>query len=473
MHPDKLLDGVEIIKRQGEVDFILGVTDNSREVEPDYLFVALKGEKEDGHNYLDEARANGAKFLVLEEEVSTPLPYILVPNTRRALAKIASNYYENPSASMTVIGVTGTNGKTTTAFLLSSIYQDSISFNTIRYKGPDREMKAINTTPSSLIIQRELRNALNKGIKTAIIEVSSHSVVQDRVSAIDFDYGVFTNLSRDHLDYHKTFEDYREAKSRFFEGLGEEKMALINVDDPNACYFIKNTLSRIVTYGMGKGNIRGKVLENSIDNLVVRIEGMEREIKVRSPLIGVHNAYNILAASSVAILDGIDDFRIIDGIESAEPPFGRMEKVLTPKPIWVIIDYAHTPEALNNAISSLRQLAKKRVITLFGAGGDRDKGKRAMMGMVASRLSDVVILTSDNPRSENPEAIIDDIMEGVDGKEIYRIPNRKEAIFKSLDIAEKSDVVLIAGKGHEEYQEIQGERTPFSDRECVEEYFKG
>lgn len=472
MHLEELLKEVDIVKSEGKVNGITGVTDDSRKVAPGYLFVALRGGKADGHKFIGEAVKNGAVALLVEEEISTNIPYFVVPNTRKTFSRIVSNYYGNPSEHMKIIGITGTNGKTTTSYLLSSIYSDSICFSTIKYFTQDKEIKATNTTPSPLILQKELYNALNKGIKIAILEVSSHGIVQNRISYIDFDYGVFTNISRDHLDYHKTFKEYMDAKSRFFESLGEEKMALINIDDSNAPYFIKNTNSRVVTYGLKKGNIQGTIIKNTIEGLILSIEGMGRKLELRSSLIGSHNAYNILAAASVAIGDNVSDSRIIEGIEKAPSPPGRMEKIDIPEPISVIVDYAHSPEALNSVISSLKDFGHQRVITVFGAGGDRDRGKRAIMGMVASKLSDIVILTSDNPRSEDPQAIIEDILNGVDGGNLYRIPDRKEAVFKALDIAKEGDIVLIAGKGHEEYQEIGGNRIPFSDRECVKEYFK-
>ncbi len=472
MQLNDLLKGVDILKTKGKVDNIIGVTDDSREVSSGYLFAALRGEKFDGHKFIGEAIENEAEILLTEEDIHENIPYIIVPNTRKAFSQIVSNYYGNPSKMMKIIGVTGTNGKTTTSFLLSSIYRESVCFSTIKYFTSDIEMKSINTTPNPAILHRELSNALNKGIKTAIIEVSSHGIVQDRISSVDFDYGVFTNISQDHLDYHKTFEAYREAKVRFFKGLSREKMSLINVDDQDAPYFIKNTDSKVVTYGFKKGNIQGTLIENNFENLILSINGMGRSLEVKSSLIGSYNAYNILASASVAIMDGVEDSQIMEGILKADSPPGRMEVIDIPEPISVVVDYAHTPEALSSAISSLKELNHKKVITVFGAGGDRDKSKRAVMGMLASKLSDIVIVTSDNPRSEDPGTIINDIFEGIEDGEVYRIQDRKEAIFKALDIAEVGDFVLIAGKGHENYQEIGGERIPFSDRECVKEYFK-
>ncbi len=472
MKLDDLLKGVDIVKSEGEVNDITGVTDDSREVEHGYLFAALRGEVEDGHKFIKEAIGNGAVALIVEEDISVDIANIKVPNSRKAFAQVVSNFYGNPSEKMKIIGVTGTDGKTTTAFLLSSIYLDSICFSTIKYFTPDSEMKAINTTPSPLILQRELHNALNKGFKTAVIEVSSHAIAQDRIFSIDFDYGVFTNISRDHLDYHKTFESYREVKSRFFKALHRDKMALINVDDQDAPYFIKNTDSKVITYGFRKGNIQGHIIENTFENLVLSIEGVGRSLEVRSSLIGTYNAYNILAATSVAIMDGLEDTRIIEGIWDVHSLPGRTEKINVPRPISVIVDYAHTPEALSNVISSLKELNQNKVITVFGAGGERDKGKRAIMGMVSSKLSNIAIVTSDNPRSEDPEGIIDDIFDGIEDGEVYRISDRKKAIFKALDLAREGDLVLIAGKGHEEYQEIMGKKIPFSDRECVKEYFE-
>jgi UDP-N-acetylmuramoyl-L-alanyl-D-glutamate--2,6-diaminopimelate ligase len=472
MKIDNILSDVDIIKFEGNVDEIAGITDNSREVSHDFLFAALRGEKSDGHNFISEAIKNGAAVILVEDEPGEKIPYIKVPNSRKAFAKILSNYYGNPSEKMKVIGITGTNGKTTTALLLSSIYKDSIYFSTIKYLTSDGERKSINTTPSALILQKELHNAINNGIKTAIIEVSSHGIVQERVYSIDFDYGVFMNISRDHLDYHNTFEAYIEAKLKFFKSLGRDKMAIINVDDTNAPYFIKNTESKVITFGLKKGNIQGEIIENTFDNLILKIEGMGRKLKLKSSLIGKHNAYNILASASVAIMDNVSDELIIDGIQEVKVPPGRMEKVKVSKPISIIVDYAHTPEALNNVILSIQDFNINRLITVFGAGGERDQGKRAIMGMVSSKLSDIVIVTSDNPRSEDPEKIIDDIFEGIDEGEVYRIVGRKQAIFKALDIAKEGDLVLIAGKGHEDYQEIKGKRISFSDKNCVKEYFK-
>jgi len=471
MNLDELLKGVEIIKRKGAVEDITGITDDSRKVRTGYLFAAIKGEKFDGHKFCSEAIQNGAKVLLVEKEIVEDFPLIVVPNTRKAFSRIVANYYGNPSRNLKVIGITGTNGKTTTAYLLSSLYPDSICFSTIKYFEKELEMEATNTTPPPLILHRGLHNAEKKGIKTAILEVSSIGNEQDRVSSVDFDYGVFLNITRDHLDYHKTFESYLDAKTRFFMSLGEDKIALVNVDDPNAPYLIKKLKSKVVTFGFEKGNIKGKLLKNTERGLEIRVQGMGKEIEIKSPLLGKYNASNILAAASLAIIDGLSDSWIIDHIQKAPIPPGRMEKIDVPANISVFVDYAHNPTALFAVISSFREFQPSRIITVFGAGGNRDQGKRSLMGMVSSNLSDIVIVTSDNPRNEDPERIIDNIFEGIEGGKVYRIKDRKEAISKALDIARKGDFVLIAGKGHEEYQEIDNKKILFSDKKCVKDYY--
>ena len=471
MKIDELLKGVEITKRTDTAGEITGISDDSREVKKDYLFAALRGESFDGHDFYKEALNSGASVLLIEKELSDDIPYILVPNTRKAFSRIASNYYESPSGKLRVIGVTGTNGKTTTSYLLSSLFPNSVCFSTVKYIGLSSNIKAINTTPSPILLHKEIADACKRGLDTAILEVSSIGLDQDRVSDIDFDYAVFTNITRDHLDYHTNFENYRKAKAKFFENLGEDKIAVINADDTNAPYFIKRTNSRVVTFGFKRGNLVGNVLQNSGKGFILKIEGMGRNLEVFSPLVGSFNAWNVLAASAVGILEDLKDSEIKERIEDAVLPPGRLEKVQSPEGVSVFIDYAHTPDALFAVISSLKEYNPGRIITVFGAGGHRDRGKRGMMGSVVSALSDVIIVTSDNPRDEDPDDIINDIFDGIQVNKAARLKDRKEAIFKALSIAGEGDFVLIAGKGHEDYQEIKGKKIPFSDKECVKEFY--
>ncbi len=471
MKIDELLEGVEITKRIDTVDEITGIADDSREVKKGYLFAAFRGEVFDGHDFYKEALNNGANVLLTEKEISEDIPYILVPNTRKAFSRIASNYYGNPSSKLKVIGVTGTNGKTTTSYLLSSLFPNSVCFSTVKYIGVSSKIKAINTTPSPILLHREIAGAYERGVDTAILEVSSIGLDQDRVSDVDFDYAVFTNISRDHLDYHKNFENYRKAKAKFFEGLGENKIAVINADDPEAPYFIACANSKVVTFGFKRGNIIGNLQQNSGKGFNLKIEGMGRNLEVFSPLVGSFNAWNVLTAVVVGILENLSDSEIKERIATSILPPGRLEKVESPEGISIFVDYAHTPDALFSVISSLKEYNPSRIITVFGAGGHRDKGKRGLMGAVVSALSDIIIVTSDNPRDENPEDIIDDIFEGISNKKAIRLRDRKEAIFKALSIAEEGDFVLIAGKGHEDYQEVKGKRIPFSDKNCVKEFY--
>ncbi len=471
MKIDELLEGVEIIRKTDTVNEVTGIADDSRKIRKGDLFAALKGEVFDGYDFCREAMNKGASVVLAERELSEDIPYILVPNTRKAFSRIVSNFYGNPSAKLKVIGVTGTNGKTTTSYLLSSLFPNSVCFSTVKYIGVSGNIKVINTTPSPILLHREMALAAERGLNTVILEVSSIGLDQDRVSDVDFDYAIFTNITRDHLDYHKNFENYLEAKAKFFENLKEDKIAVINADDSNAPYFIERAKSKVVTFGFKRGNIVGNVLRNSGKGFNLKIEGMGRNLEVFSPLIGSFNAWNVLAAASIGILENLNDSEIKERIASAPLPPGRLEKVESTEGVTVFVDYAHTPDALFSVISSLKEYNPARIITVFGAGGHRDKGKRGLMGAVVSALSDVMIVTSDNPRDENPDEIIDDIFEGISRKKAIRLKDRKEAIFKALRVAEEGDFVLIAGKGHEDYQEIKGKRIPFSDRKCVKEFY--
>ena len=471
MKIDELLEGVEITKKTEIVGEIAGISDDSRKVKKGHLFAAHRGEIFDGHDFYKKALDKGACVLLIEKELPDNIPYILVPNTRKAFSRIASNYYGNPSGKLKVKGVTGTNGKTTTSYLLSSLFPNSVCFSTVKYMGTSSNIKAINTTPSPILLHREIAGAYKRGLDTAILEVSSIGLDQDRVSDVDFDYAMFTNITRDHLDYHKNFENYRNAKAKFFENLKEDKIAVINADDTNAPYFIKRASSKVVTFGFKRGNVLGHILQDSGKGFNLKVKGMGRNLEVFSPLVGSFNAWNVLGAVVIGILENLNDSEIKKSIENAPLPPGRLEKAPSPEGISVFVDYAHTPDALSSVITSLKEYNPSRIITVFGAGGHRDRGKRGLMGAVVSALSNIVIVTSDNPRDEDPDDIIDDIFEGVSNRETIRLKDRKEAIFKALSIAEEGDYVLIAGKGHEDYQEIKGKKIPFSDKKCVKEFY--
>uniref|UniRef100_A0A7C4U729 UDP-N-acetylmuramoyl-L-alanyl-D-glutamate--2,6-diaminopimelate ligase n=1 Tax=candidate division WOR-3 bacterium TaxID=2052148 RepID=A0A7C4U729_UNCW3 len=472
MKTKEILNNLKFIEVVGEIpEKINEVKIDSKNVKNGDCFVAIKGEKLDGHSFIDEAYKNGASLFIVEREIDRK-PYIKVSDTRLALARISSNFYNNPSSQMKIFGITGTNGKTTTAFLLKSIYKDATLLTTIGYFIKDEFLKGLNTTPDSLTINKILYDSLQKGVKTAIMEVSSHSVVQKRVEFIDFKFGIFTNLTRDHLDYHKTFEAYRDAKASFFSKLDENSFAILNYDDPSTEYIIQKTKSKIITYGLNGGNIQGEIINSSINGLNMIIRGMGIEVKINSPLIGRHNASNILAAFSSAIMNGKDIERIKEGIESFRGVKGRLEKIDLGQPFNIFIDYAHTPDAMVNVISSVKELSKGSVTVIFGAGGNRDKGKRKLMGMVAEHLADRIILTSDNPRDEEPVEIIKMIAEGIENKKYEVIEDRKEAIRFGIKTSKPDDTILILGKGHEDYQEIKGKRIPFSDYDVVVEILK-
>ncbi len=450
---------------------INGIKTNSKDVNKGDCFVAIKGENFDGHKFIEEAYNNGAVLFIVENEIERR-PFIRVSDTRLSLARLAVNFYGNPSNNMKLFGITGTNGKTTTAFLLKNIYRDSTLITTIGYFIKDRFMKALNTTPDPLILNRLLYESLNSGIKTAIMEVSSHSVVQKRIDFLKFDYGIFTNITRDHLDYHKTLEEYREAKTTFFSKLPENSIAVLNYDDPATEYIISKTKCKTITYGLNGGNIVGEIIKADENGINMIIRGLDLEVEINSKLIGRHNVSNILAAFTTAILNSKKVEEVKKGIEEFEGVKGRTEKISLGQPFKIFVDYAHTPDAMANVISSVKEFTNGNVIVVFGAGGNRDKGKRRLMGKVASHLADYIVITSDNPRDENPMDIINMIKEGINNKEFKVIEERKEAIRYSIKISKPDDTILVLGKGHEDYQEIKGKRIYFSDQETIIEILK-
>jgi UDP-N-acetylmuramoyl-L-alanyl-D-glutamate--2,6-diaminopimelate ligase len=478
----ELLNGIKGYKLIGDPEKdIQAIAYDSRKVQPGTLFVALKGVAMDGHAYIRDAVQRGASAVVLEDVPNEKMdvPVIRVSDSRRALSLIALQFYGHPFDGVDLIGITGTNGKTTTSFLLESILLKAGKrpgvIGTINYRYSELSRPASVTTPESMDLIGLAREMVDASTTHIIMEVSSHALVQGRTSDCPFRTAVFTNLSRDHLDYHRNMEEYFMAKSLLFRELGRESTAVINMDDSRGQVLAAMTKAKIITYGIrGRWDIR-------MDKEGIRAELVtpigRREI--RSSLIGEFNIYNILAASSSAVSIGLDLDTIAGGIESLPFVPGRMEVVRNCQDLTVVVDYAHTPDALLKTLLCLKPFVQGRLITVFGCGGDRDRGKRAEMGLIAGRESDVVFITSDNPRSEDPLAIVSEIEQGIRQSAMKKLesplpagietgyftePNRREAIRRAISIARKRDLVLIAGKGHEDYQIIGRERKHFDDR---------
>ncbi|MBU0566860.1 UDP-N-acetylmuramoyl-L-alanyl-D-glutamate--2,6-diaminopimelate ligase [bacterium] len=459
MKLSRLISCLEEKGVSGSLDVqVKGIASDSRKVRPGYLFIAIKGFEEDGHQFIEKAVRGGASCLIVEEEVKSSLPVVRVPNSRRAAGLLAARFYGYPAKKLRLIGITGTNGKTTTTYLLESILKEAGlkvgRFSTTEYRIGEKIFKAEHTTPDAVLLQRLFAYARAIGVTHLIMEVSSHALSLERVAGCDFAYGVFTNLSHDHLDFHKNMEDYFSSKLRLFDGSVPIEKAIINIDDPYGRRIAEKTEAKVIPYQL------------SINNYQLSIKGVPVHLK----LPGRHNLYNALAASMVAISEGIEPQVIKDGLEAVEFVPGRFQLVSCGQPFKVVVDYAHTPEALKNVLSLCRELKPARIITLFGCGGDRDRKKRPVMGKLASQMSDLVIITSDNPRSEEPGAIIKEIKEGIKDKSSYLvIVDRKEAIAKAISLAKEDDLILIAGKGHEDYQILKDRTIPFDDRKIAKE----
>jgi UDP-N-acetylmuramoyl-L-alanyl-D-glutamate--2,6-diaminopimelate ligase len=462
-----------------------GVTHDSRRVEAGWVFVALRGLKEDGAEFAPKAIAAGAVAIVSDRAPSTAtaVPWIVVKDARLALAWLAAEFFGHPSREMQVIGITGTNGKTTTGYLVSSIVDAAGTrcglMGTVTYRIGTNEFTATRTTPEAPELQGMMRQMVDAGCGACVMEVSSHALALRRVDSIQFAAAVFTNLTRDHLDFHLNMEDYFAAKRRLFEMLPQDAPALINVDDPRGTA-MGEAAGRPVTYAINRAaDVTSGPLSFSFAGLDFDARTPRGAVHVRSRLMGRPNVYNILAAVGVTAALGLPLEAIERGVERLEGVPGRFERVSSADDdIVVIVDYAHTDDALRNLLEMARPLAARRLLTVVGAGGDRDRTKRPLMGMVAARLSDVVVITSDNPRSEDPARIIDEVNLGAQPEmkqrrvEVVAIVDRRAAILYAVTHAEAADVVLIAGKGHEKYQEIGGETLPFDDvavaREALE-----
>jgi UDP-N-acetylmuramoyl-L-alanyl-D-glutamate--2,6-diaminopimelate ligase len=478
----ELIEDGEIVSITGSDQLqVSGISYDSRKVEPGHLFVAMQGEKVDGHSFIERAVQQGAIAVIHEKEIADSrslMPFaalIRVKDSRKSLAFAANAYYRMPSRGMTVIGITGTNGKTTTTYILKSILEawgKKVGLiGTIQYMIGDTVYPATHTTPESLEFQALLHDMQAAGCSHVVAEISSHALSQKRADNTIFKAGVFTNLTRDHLDFHGTMDDYFLSKKRFFTDLLDKNaMSIINHDDSWGRRLAESIVTGRYTYGLEAGaDLMASEMNNSFDGLRFRLTFRGRAYDTFSPLVGLPNVYNILSAAGAAASVGVPWEVILEGIKKSPSIRGRFEKVDVGQKFLAIVDYAHTEDALERLIYTARSLTKGKIITVFGCGGDRDRGKRPRMGAIATRLSDFVILTSDNPRSEKPENIIKDIETGAARRNYLVETDRKEAIKRAVLMAETNDVVLIAGKGHETCQEIGGKRFPFNDREVIEE----
>lgn len=452
---------------------------DSRNVSKGDVFVAINGTVVDGHEFIDDVIEKGAVAIICEHTPSSQLDnvtYVEVDNSSKALAFIASNYYQVPSGNLKLVGVTGTNGKTTIASLLYQLFKKAGYkvglLSTVKIMVDEKEFPATHTTPDSLTINSYLSQMSDEGVEFCFMEVSSHGIHQYRTEGLNFTGGIFTNLTHDHLDYHNTFAEYRDVKKSFFDKLPKTAFSLVNSDDKNGLVMLQNTNSKQYTYALKTyANYRAQILENQFNGLLLKINDQE----VWTRLIGNFNAYNLLAIYGTAELLGLENEEILRLISELESVSGRFEYFVTEGKITVIIDYAHTPDALKNVIETINSIRTKNesLITVVGCGGDRDKTKRPKMAHIASALSSKAVFTSDNPRSEDPQVILSEMEEGVapqNFKKTLTIVDRKQAIKTACQLAEPNDIILVAGKGHETYQEVKGVRTNFDDYKIVEEF---
>ncbi len=453
---------------------------DSRKLSSKDVFVALKGVTVDGHDFIEQAIEINVAVVVCErvpENKENGVTYVEVSDSSEALAMMSANFYDNPSKKIKLIGVTGTNGKTTITSLLYELFMSLGKgvglLSTVKIMINDREFKATHTTPDSLTINSYLAEMVDDGVEYCFMEVSSHGIHQNRTLGLDFVGGVFTNLSHDHLDYHETFAEYRDVKKRFFDQLSKDAFALTNIDDKNGNIMIQNTKAKKLSYALKTlGDYKAKILEKSFSGSLLTINGIE----IWTKLIGNFNAYNVLAIYGVADLLGVDKLEILRGISELNSVSGRFQYVVSQERVTAIVDYAHTPDALKNVLETINGIrtGNENVITVVGCGGDRDKTKRPKMAHIASQLSSQAIFTSDNPRTEDPQVIIDEMEKGVSPenyKKTLSILDRKQAIKTAYKLATPGDIILIAGKGHENYQEVNGERRYFDDLEEIKMCF--
>lgn len=460
---------------------ITGINIDSRKIEKGHLFIAVKGTQTDGHKFIDKAIENGAVAVVCEDipdDKKENITYIVVKNSEENVGVIATEFYANPTENFELVGVTGTNGKTTTATLLYDIfrhfgYKVGLISTVCNYID-GRAIPTDHTTPDPITLNKLMRDMADEGCKYVFMEVSSHAVEQHRIKGLIFAGGIFTNLTRDHLDYHKTVENYLNAKKKFFDNLPKTAFAITNIDDKNGLVMTQNCNAKVKTYSLREmSDFKGRILETQFEGMTLEFNNRE----FISQFIGKFNAYNLLAVYGATIMLGKNAEETLIALSTLKPVCGRFDTVRSPKGYTAIVDYAHTPDALVNVLNAIKEIISKegKIITVVGAGGNRDKGKRPIMAREAAAMSDRVIITSDNPRFEEPQDIINDMLEGLDesGKnKTISIIDRKEAIRTACMFAQKGDVVLVAGKGHENYQEVKGVKHHFDDKEVLQEIMK-
>ena len=478
----ELLKNVKVVDTFGDTEVeITGVNIDSRRIEAGHLFVAIPGTQTDGHKFIPKAIELGAAAILCErmpEEQADGVTYVVVASTESAVGQVATQFFGDPSRKLKLVGVTGTNGKTTIATLLYNMFRKFGHkcglLSTVCNYIEDEAIPADHTTPDPIELNRLLAQMVDAGCDYAFMECSSHAIAQKRIGGLKFAGGLFTNLTRDHLDYHKTVENYRDAKKAFFDGLDKDAFAITNIDDKNGLFMVQNTKAQVKTYSIrSMADFRARIIECHFEGMYLDINGKEVGVQ----FIGKFNVSNLLAVYGAAIMLGKKPEDILVILSTLKSVSGRLEPIRSPEGYTAIVDYAHTPDALENVLKTINEVlnGKGKVITVCGAGGNRDKGKRPIMAQTAVRLSDKVIITSDNPRFEEPQDIINDMLAGLDSKQakkVVSIVDRKEAIRTACMMAEKGDVILIAGKGHEDYQEIKGVKHHFDDKEVVRDIFE-
>lgn len=476
-----LLKNIDVIEIKGEQDInVTGVFTDSRKATPGSVFIALKGVQVDGHLYIKNALELGAKVILHESKIDTSngdITYIKVKDSADAAGKIATHWHGDPSNNLKLVGVTGTNGKTTTATLLYEMFR-KLGYkvgllSTVANYIDGKVYHATHTTPDPISLNEMLKNMVDAGCEYAFMEVSSHAIHQKRISGLKFEGGIFTNLTQDHLDYHKTMGEYLKAKKAFFDQLPETAFALTNIDDKNGLVMLQNTKAKTSTYSVHSlADFKARIIEKHFDGTAIEINGKELQVQ----FVGVFNVYNLLAVYGATILLGQSSEEALLVLSTLKPVSGRFETIRSSQGFTAIVDYAHTPDALTNVLEAIHEVLEGngRVITVVGCGGNRDKTKRPIMAREAVRLSDQVILTSDNPRYEEPQAIINDMADGLNSEQLKKallIVEREQAIKTACALAKAGDVILIAGKGHEDYQDVKGVKHHFDDKEIVKNIF--
>ncbi len=475
-----ILAGIDIVELKGDDGKgVKSIRFDSRLCEPGCLFVAVKGTQVDGHQFIGNAISKGAIAIVCEilpEHQPKQVSWVRVSDSAEVLGQLASAFFDHPSEDLKLIGVTGTNGKTTIVNLLYGLVRrlgyKAGMLSTIENKIEEEVIGSTHTTPDPVQINRLMREMADRGCDWCFMECSSHAIDQQRISGLDFDGAIFTNITHDHLDYHKTFDAYIRAKKKFFDGLSPAAFALTNIDDRNGMVMVQNTQAKISTYGLKKpADFKGRIIENQFEGLQININGVE----IYTRLVGAFNAYNLLAVAGAAILAGEDEEEVLTALSSLNIVEGRFDYIRSGSNITGIVDYAHTPDALKNVLETINAIRtmNESLITVVGAGGDRDTSKRPEMAKIAGRMSSRVILTSDNPRTEQPDVIIDQMRKGLEPTDVAKviaITDRKEAIKTACLLAQPNDIILVAGKGHEKYQEINGVKHPFDDKKILREF---